>query len=219
MNPKPQLYYELRTVFGMTSLLPALMLPAYLLLATLNWISRETTPTLIDAQRAFVLILPLGVGLLAAHLMTVEQEEGIDELRRTYPEQDSWLPRVRTVGAILLGMLSASVSVLLLRITGAFALSETLLPAIPPSLLLLGLGMVLNNFSRSAALSVLVIIGYWFIELQTQGRITGVLFLFQSLIPQPEVNTNINQVLLSGIGALLLILNGFYSSWRRRGRG
>jgi hypothetical protein len=219
MNLRHLLYYEFRIVFGLASLPPALLLPAYLLLGILTWVSRESTPTLLDALRAFVLILPLSVGLLAAHLMTVEREEDFDELRRTYPEPTVWLPLVRTFGALLVGTISALASHLLLNIMGSFALSDTLLPAIAPSLMLLGIGLLLDNTTGSYALTAAVVISYWFIELQTRGSVTGVLFLFQAAIPQPNVNTNLNQGLLAVIGVVLLVANALYSAWRRRGRG
>jgi hypothetical protein len=219
MNLRHLLYYEFRIVFGLASLLPALLLPAYLLLGLLTWVSREATPTLFDALRAFVLILPLSAGLLAAHLMTVEREEDFDELRRTYPEPTVWLPLVRTFGALLVGSISALASHLLLNITGSFALSDTLLPAIAPSLMLLGIGLLLDNTTGSYALTAAVVIGYWFIELQTRGSVTGVLFLFQAAMPQPNVSTKLNQGLLAGIGVVLLVANALYSAWRRRGCG
>ncbi len=213
------LYYEARIAFGLTSLLPALILPGYATLGTLAWLSRNTTPEQYELLRAFVLLLPLCSGLIAAHLMVVEREEAFDELRRSYPEPDWRVPFLRTGIAIGLALVSALVAWWIFAISSRYALTEALLPAFAPSIFLMGLGIILSNVTGNYPLAAGFIVAYWFLEFQLPGSLTGDMFLFNAAVPQVDVDPDLNQQLLIIGGTLLLIANGIYSSWRRRRGG
>ena len=135
-------YYEARIAFGMASLLPALILPGYILLGCLIWLSRAERPDPAQIAAAFELVLPLSAGLLASHLMTIEREEGFDELRRSYPEASWRMPLMRSIGGLVLILAMASLAAILFRFAygGDYALDQVLLPALPPAIYMMGLG-------------------------------------------------------------------------------
>src|SRR6185295_18764117 len=94
-------YYEARIVFGMASLLPLLMLPGYMFLGWLIWTHHEAIPSLPQMTQIVELMLTLSGGLACAHLMTIEREEGFDEIRRTYGESSWRLPMLRACEAFM----------------------------------------------------------------------------------------------------------------------
>jgi hypothetical protein len=51
------------------------------------------------------------------------------------------------------------------------------------------------------------------------GRVSQTLFLFDASFPLPEVNYDLNRLLLTALGILLLGLNVAFSAWRRRRGG
>ena len=82
MRTTSPLYYEMRLVAGLAWLLPCLGLPAFAVLSRLLWGRFDTEMPLPMVVNAFEIILPLAAGLSAAHLMTIETEEGFADLRR-----------------------------------------------------------------------------------------------------------------------------------------
>ena len=209
--------YEARIIFGVTAALPVLGLPLAAFVEGLMW-SREPVPAphLIDVLRTFEVALPLVTGLAAAHLMTVEREEGFAELRDTYPEATWRVPLLRTAGAILLALLSLALGVLGFRLVhGPFDVAAVVGPAIPPALVLLGLSLVTSNLTGSYWLAAAAVMSTWFFELQTKGAVTKTLFLFDASWPLPGVDYDLNRGLLVALGLALFAANGYISVLRR----
>lgn len=210
--------YEARIVFGLTAALPVLGLPLAALVQGLMW-NREPVPVphLIDVLRTFEMGLPLLAGLAAAHLMTVEREEGFDELRRAYPEATWRVPLLRTAGALLLALLSGMLAVLGFRLVhGPFDIAAVVGPALPPTLVLLGLSLVVSNVTGSYWLASAAVMGVWFFDFQTQGGVTQTWFLFDASWPLPEIDYEFNRGLLVSLGLALLGANGYISVLRRQ---
>ena len=211
-------YYEARIGFGLASLLPLLLLPGYTILGWIVWSSRAATPSLYEAVRAFELLLTLAGGLAAAHLMTIEREEGFDEIRRTYPEWAWRVPMMRAFTAlgflILSGLIAAGVFYLAY---GQYDLSEVLLPAFAPTFYLCGLALLVNNVSGSYWVSAGMVIGYWFGEVISGGAYTRALFLFNHSTPLLGVEPQLNRGLLLAGTLLFFVLNTAFSIGRRRG--
>lgn len=213
-------YYEARVAFGWATLLPALLLPAYALLAWLNWSAYRAAPQLGELLQAFMLLLPLSAGLAAAHLMTIEREEGFDDLRRTYPESSWRLPVRRTIGGSIAVTVSALVAGVIFHFAyGNYAPEIVILPAIPPALYLMGLALLIGNLTGGYWIAAGVIVGYWYLEFQTRGTFTMAFFLFNPIMPIPSVDVSLNRGLLVGLAFGLLVLNVMYSSWRRKRGG
>ena len=218
---KPALYYEFRISLGVASLLPLLGLPAIALLQWLFFLRMGFEVEQYELLlRAFELVLPLSAGLAVAHLMTVEREAGMEELRSSYPEAPWRLPTARTLIAFVL------VGAVLLVGVGGFRLvfgsvpwHELIPPALPPALFLLGLSLLAGNLTGSYWLATALVLGYWFFELQTRGEITEVFFLFQRSWPLEGIDYDLNRRLLAGLGVLFLVLNAGWSARRKRGKG
>lgn len=212
-------YYEARIVFGMASLLPLLMLPGYMLLGWLLWTSRQAVPPLAQLTNVFELVLTLSGGLACAHLMTIEREEGFDEIRRTYAEPSWRVPLMRALEALVFISTSALLAALFFFLAhGPYNIGQVVLPAFAPALYLCGLALLVNNVSGSYWIAAGVVVGYWYGEFLTTGAYTKTLFLFNHSMPLPTVDANVNRALLL-LGALLFFaLNAGFSLWRRRGR-
>ncbi|MGC9522037.1 MAG: hypothetical protein ACP5HG_09170 [Anaerolineae bacterium] len=217
---KPALLYEARVSLGAISLLPLLGLPAF---ALLQW-ALVTHDDVVVAPyiviRAFELILPLISGMASAHLMTVEREEGVSELRLSYPESRWCLPATRTGIALALATVAALLGVLAFRpVFGPTPLGELLEPALSPTLLLIGLSLLVGNATGSYWSAAGLVIGYWFFEVQTRGDVTGSLFLFQYAWPVGGVSYALNRRLLAGLGLLCCLANAWLSARRKPEKG
>lgn len=218
MRPHGIAWYEGRIAFGLSSLLPALLLPAYALLQWFFWQRGLARPALADLIKSFEVALPLATGLAAAHLMVVEREERFAELRATYPEPPWRLPLLRTGGALLLGSLTLLAAALAYRLAyGPYPVRDVLLPALPPALYLLGLSLLVGNLSGSYWAAAGTVLGYWFLEVYRQGDLTGILFLFDRTWPRLAVDYAANRWLLAGLGVALLLANAWLGARRRAG--
>jgi len=218
MRQRSILYYEARSVFGLTALLPVLALPCYALLGLLVWQYRA--PTFAAFVQAFELSLPLAMAISAAHLMCVEKEEYFAELRHSYAEPSWRIPVLRTVGALALMLIMLVVGILFFGVLyPAFdmrRLQEIIVPALPPTLYLAGLALLIGNLSQSTWIAAVLTIGYWFYEFSAKGELTQTLFLFDKTLPRVEVAYDLNRVLLLVIGLGFIVLNIGVSVVRRR---
>lgn len=185
---RPGFWYELRVTLGAASLLPVLGLPVFALAYSLTWVIDGRSGQVDELRNVFEILLPLAAGLAAAHLMTVEHDEGFDELRRSYPEPDWRLPVLRTAIGLGLSGMALLLGALVFRWTFGrpYPLAVIFL-SIPPAIYLLGLAIFSGNLSRSSWAAAGLVMGYWFFEIQTRGRATQTLFLFQQALPLPEV--------------------------------
>lgn len=210
--------YEARITFGLPSLLALLIVPGYVLLGSLMWLSRDTMPAPQEVRMIFELGLTLSAGFAAAHLMTIEREEGFDEIRRTYPEHNWRVPLLRSAQIVLFviaaGLIAAG---MLLVVAGGYPLRDTLIPALAPAIWLAALAMLVNNVSGSYWIAVAVAAGYWMGEALVRGAYSGSFFLFNHAMPKPDVDPVLNRALLLGLALVAFALNTAYSSWRRRG--
>jgi len=218
MKTMSPLYYESRLVAGLAGLLPSLGLPAYAVLSRLLWGRFDTEMPLPMIVNAFEIILPLAAGLSAAHLMTIETEEGFAELRRSYPEPRLRLPLLRSGAALAFLLLAVVLGMVAFGfLWGTSDVLAAVPPALAPALFLTGLSMLTGGLSRSywaAAGSVLV---YWFLELQTRGKISGVLFLFTTVWNWREVNYPLNRSLLAGLGLVFIVINAAWYAYLNGG--
>lgn len=204
-----RIWYELRVAFGLTSLLPLPALAVFGLLEWLLWRSDSTHSLQMFVTRDFTLLLPLIAGCSVAHLMSVEKEEGFDELRRSYAEplvlQSLW----RTLIAFVFTGLAFGMGWIVYSLASGSPVSlQAILPALPPTLYLMGLSLLVNHLSGSYWAAVGIILGYWFLEVQaqTRGKLTGNLALFHSVWPQ-GADPTLNPLLLCLMGCLFLAAN------------
>lgn len=211
------IYYEARISFGIASLLPLLLLPAYVLFGGIIWLTRDQSPPYDDVVRAFTYVLPLAGGLCAAHLMSLEREIMFDDLRYSYPESPFRLALIRTLTAIIFIVISGTVSaVMFFLINGAFDLSDVLFPALPGAFYLCGMALLINNLSGNYWISAGAITAYWYGDLTSGGYFSGMLYLFNHTMPVENFDPALNHsALLAGAGAFYL-LNAIYSHYRRR---
>jgi hypothetical protein len=210
VRTKPSLWYEARVSLGLTALLPVMGLPAFAVLSRLLAWDSGYAMSVEEAVRAFEIILPLCAGIGAAHLMSVERDAGIDELRRTYAEAQWRLPLVRTLSGLLI--IAASV---LFGLTsfyaafGIFPMTEVVAASLPPALFVMSLSLMANHLSGSYWVGAGVVMGYWFMEIMTRGQVTGSLFLFALTWPVRVPSYDLNRFLLVIIGLLLMAFNAW----------
>jgi hypothetical protein len=205
------LFYECKAALGMTALLP---LPALAGFALLEWIfMRNAQPQEILAivMRDFCLLLPVSVGLAAAHLMTFDLEEGFAEMRATYVEPSFVQVLRRTLLAfgsagVAFGMGWLAYSVLLKRPLPMDLVGQVWVPAA----FFIGLALLTNRLSGSYWVSTGIVVAVWFLEIlpQTRGRWLGGLALFAPAWPG-TLDLPTNQLLLVGLALLMLCLNLF----------
>ncbi|MFP4345976.1 MAG: hypothetical protein ACLFU8_14870 [Anaerolineales bacterium] len=220
LHTKPAWYYEFRVTLGAAALLPLLGLPAFALLQWLFIVSDGQTVEAYNLVRAFELLLPLTVGLAAAQLMSVERDEGMAELRLSYPEDPWRLPLVRTGVALLIGAVAIVLGLVAFRwVFDPIPPGALVEPALGPTLFLLGLALLVGNLTGNYWLAAALVMGYWFFEVQTQGDVTKSFFLFQYAWPVEAVDYVLNRRLLAGVGGLFLLVNAWLSARRKRGKG
>lgn len=211
-------YYEARIVFGMASLLPLLLLPGYMFLGWILWTSRQTIPPLHQVTSVFELMLTLSGGLACSHLMTIEREEGFDEIRRTYAEQSWRVPFMRALEAFVFISISGLLAALFFYFAyGQYDFNQVVLPAFAPALYLCGLALLINNITGNYWIAAGVVVAYWYGEFLSNGAYTKALFLFNHSMPLRDLDLNLNRTLLTLGGLLFFTLNTAFSAWRRRG--
>lgn len=211
------LVYEARIVMGLQVILPVGALPAFALLSWLVWERGQFQAELYELARAFELILPLSAGLAAAHLMSVEEDHGFDELRRSYPEPAWRLPVLRTFEAYTFSLVALLTGLLAFRWAyGEYQIDQVLLPALPPTLYLLGFSLLVGHLTRNYWAAAALVMGYWFLEVQVGRQLGHQLFLFARTFPQAELSYELNRWLLIVLGTIFMAAN-FWLTARRPG--
>jgi len=207
-----RLIYELRAAFGLSSLLPLPALAGFALLEWLIWQDSSVDSISALVTRDFALLLPLISGLSVAHLMSVDQDEGFGELRHSYTEPLYQQALWRTLIAFLLTGVAFGLGwVAYSLVIGAPVPLQWVLPALPPTLYMMGLSLLINHLSGSYWAAAGVTLVYWFLEVQpqTRGILTGGLFLFNS-VWNSGINENWNTILVCLVGCLFLVVNTFF---------
>jgi hypothetical protein len=209
-------WYEARVVFGLSSVLAALIPPLFALFQWFVWTQRLEPAYEWEITRALTLTVCLAGGLGAAHLMGVERQEGFDELRRTYPESPWRLPLLRTAGAVATTALPLLLAMVIFRIGyGPYDLGTTVLPALAPAAFLLGLGLLLGNLTGSYWVAGGGVLAYWFFEVFTRSDpVTGPLYLFHPIYPVAGVSNDLNRALVTGLGVAMLAANALWTARR-----
>lgn len=202
--------YEILIGGHWSALLSCLGIPAYALLARLlRGRYDELSPGML--LEAYVILLPLVSGLAAAHLMSIESEVRFEELRLSYPEARFRLPLNRTLIALALMALAIMLGLLAFIALWGLPRFEPLsmvIPALPSTIFLTGFSMLVNHLSRSYWVAAGAVMGWWFLELQTRGQISGVFFLFHPLWPTAGISAALNHtvLLVTGVGSFILNL-------------
>lgn len=218
MRTMSPLYYETRLVAGLSGLLPCLGLPAYVVISRLLSGRFDAEMPLPMIVNAFEIILPLAGGLSAAHLMTIETEEGFSELRRSYPEPRLRLPLLRSGAALVFLFLALALGTFAFHLFwGAHDVFVAVLPVLAPALFLTGLSLLVGGLSRSYWAAAGVALVYWFLELQTRGKISGTLFLFTTVWNWREISYPLNRLLLTGLGFMFIVINAAWYAYLNGG--
>ena len=214
-------WYEGRVLLEWSALLPVLALPGYALLRWLVERSSGDSASFAVILRAFEVILPLASGLSAAHLLTVEHDEGFEELRRSYPEPAFRLPLLRIAAALVLCLAAFAVGYAACQFAwGPLNAVQILAVVLPPAVFLVGLSLLVAEVSHSYWGAAGVVMGYWFLEVLTRGNLTGRLYLFDGSMPLQGWPDPLNRWLLLGAGLILLVITAVHygrpNGWRIR---
>jgi hypothetical protein len=120
-------------------------------------------------------------------------------------------------GALLVAGVSVGITLLLLRAAGvAYPLDQVVLPAIPATLMMVGLALLAGNITGNSPAAIVAVIAYWFLDMQTGGSVTGVLFMFNAVSPLPDIDPDLNRLLLYASAIALCLANVAWSARRRR---
>jgi len=208
--PISRIRSELKVIFGLTALIPIPGLACLGLLEGLLYSGSSHFAGQLNfvVLRDFGFLLPLLSALSVAHLMSVERDEGFDDLRYSYPEPIQFQALMRTVMAlvliaVILGLGWAAYSFA----SGEMISFQWLLPALPATLFLTGLSLLANHLTGSYWVSAGVSLGYWLVEYQTKGILTHSFFLFNSIWPCEGVDPSINIILILSSGLIFLAAN------------
>jgi hypothetical protein len=211
-----RLMRELRAAVGWSALLPLPALAGFALLEGLAFSDASRADQAYLALRDTLLLLPLSAALSSASLMSVEIDERFAELRDTYP-QPLWRQALwRTALAVLLAALSFTLGwgVFALLFHNA-ALAQAMLPALPAVVFLLGCTLWVDHASGNYWAAAGAALAWWLVEIQTRGKLTGPLFLFNAIWPVADPSAN--AALLCLLGAAFLAANLGMGELRRRG--
>lgn len=213
---KSLIKYEILIEERWSALLSCLGIPVYALLTRLVW-GRYDELSPGTLLLSYVILLPLFSGLAVAHLMSIETETRFEELRLSYPEPRFRVPLIRTLIALALVGFEIVLGLLTFIVLWGMPTFNPLpfvLLAVPPTIFLTGFSMLVNHISRSYWVAAASVMMWWFIELQTRGKLSGVLFLFYPLWPTKDTSAVMNQMLLLVVGMGAFILNLFWYNWK-----
>jgi hypothetical protein len=217
MKSNPFLWYETRLAFDFSALLPAFGLPVYAVISKLLMGRYDSELPISSLINTLVILLPLVSGFSTAHLMSIEQEANFNELRNTYPKPAWWIPVIRGGLAFVLLLVCAMAGWLAFRLVwGSKDYITALLPALPPAIYLTGLSLLTGRLTRSYWAAAGATMVYWFLELQTRGQVTGVLFLFNPVWPSMDFSMMLNRSLQVGVGISFFIFNIALATYQPR---
>lgn len=205
-------FYEARIAFGGAALLGMLLLPAFALLNYLQMHGWANPPTHASLASDVARLLTLCASIATAHLMTIEREADFDLLRRSMSEPFWRLPLIRIVDGLAMLALSATVT-LVIYVLGweARDLSTIVLPTLPPVIFMLGCSLFLSSVIGNAWITMGLLIGYWYLEYAS----TPLLYLFNSVMPNRDIDLDLNRALLLSGGIVLLLATIWWHGWRR----
>lgn len=214
-----RLWVEMKLVFSHGGWLPLFILPVAVLWLWLTTFISIDTPD--GAGKVLEVLLPLVAALSAAPLMNMESQAGFAELRASYADPWWRLPLDRSLVAALWTLLALCLGALAFLASGGSLMINSVLPALSPTLFLLGLSLLVGNLTQNYWAAMGVSMGIWFIHLAAhtilmKQVITASLFLFAYTWPPEIIAYSVNRGLLAGIGFLWFVLNGGWYWWTLR---
>ena len=214
-----RLWYEMKLVFYHGGWLPLVILPVAVL-----WLQLTTSLSIGTPERAgkvLEVLLPLVAALSSAPLMNMESQAGFAELRASYAEPWWRLPLDRSLVAALWTLLALGLGGLALLAVGGSLRIGSVLPALSPTLFLLGVSLLAGNLTQNYWAAMGASMGIWFINLAAhtilvKNVITASLFLFAYTWPPEIVAYSVNRRLLVGIGVCWFVLNSSWYWWTQK---
>lgn len=167
-------------------------------------------------------MVPLVGIVVCANLFSQEWENHTEALWMTRPRGRGGLLLVRAALALGYTSLVASVPLVVQYFSYVrFAWREMLLVVLAPTLFLGVVGMAVGLVGKNSAIAFLAPLAYWFFEMTTKGKYTGLLYLFSraSLPCANEVECEmmvaafpwaLSKGLVLGVSAVLLALSAGY---------
>ncbi|MEM8531514.1 MAG: hypothetical protein AAGF95_11760 [Chloroflexota bacterium] len=216
MHPRTMAYYEARMTISSSMVCAILLLLGYA--AFVGWSQRAgyLPLTATDMTNDILLILPLCVALGVAHMMTLEVEARMVELRASYAEPRWLLPLVRTINTLAITLSLMLVGSFALWVSyGPYDLFNVWLPALPPTLCLIGATLLVGSLSGNYWVAAGVALTWWFFDIQTRGEYTQLLFLFNERWPLEDIQSRQNNMAVSLLGVVLIVVNGIIVTYRR----
>lgn len=214
-----RLRYEIQSAFGMTALLPLPALAGLIFLEAYMYRGQSLTAGEIGSivVRDTALLLPICSAVACAALMSIDREENYAELRATY-QRPLWQDAlVRTIISLLIVVIL--LATVWIAVPLSFHTTSGLLhtfSALPATLYLLGLTMLINHLSGNYWAAAGTALSYWLIEVISYGKLTGPLYLFNTF--RPVADAPVNFFWLAGLGTLFLALNILLGEYRRRAK-
>lgn len=195
---------EWKLHFAWSYLVPPLILAGLLWNLMTNGDSPFFYPRLSELLQIFEVFWPLALALGVATLVPYERQEGMLELRLSYPKpyplsllQMLTLPILVWVLAGGLGLYWAYQGYM------TFDIWLLLKVTIPPAVMLAGCALLASTLTLNTAASALIAVAWWGFELATGSRLTGLMALFPYSMHIEDIALNTNRVLLVLLGIVL----------------
>ena len=189
------------------------LIPTALLAIFLYYLNKEVyNPfvelTMRDLYAIFELIWPLSAVLGISTILPQEHEEGMLELRLSYPKPYRYSV-IRKIALPYSWWFVVGISAMLWcsRTCLSFNMSHMLGVVFPPTVFLSGITLLLSSLTLDPVVSILITLIYWVFEWMTAGARSGNMALFPfyaGLTSQIDIAKN--RVLLVSIGILLKTL-------------
>ncbi len=195
---------EWKLHFTWSYLVPPLILAVLLWDIMSNSNSPNFRPRLSELLQIFELFWPLALALGVATLLPFERQEGMLELRLSYPRPYllSLLQKL-TLPILLWALVGAAGLALAYR--GYMIFDWWLLAkvSIPPAIALAGCSLLASTLTLNTPASLLITVAWWGFELATGSRLTGNLALFPYSMRVEEIALDTNRILLVLLGLTL----------------
>ncbi|MGI6543534.1 MAG: hypothetical protein ACOX44_10820 [Limnochordia bacterium] len=158
-------------------------------------------------------VLPLVAMALTCHIFTVDRDQGFMELLRTYPGHRMVLVLERMAAGWLYVILGVGLALVALGSLTPVPARYVTTSFAPPSLLLMGLGLLVAALSHSWITGLATGAVYWLWEMITRGNLTGMLFLFPESMLRRSGSDLVRSRMAIALVGLALLCSAVITYW------
>lgn len=158
--------------------------------------------------RALILlevVVPIAAMAATTHLLVVDHDAGFNEVLGTYPISKIRLAIERLIVGCITVLMGVAPVVAAFHYRFSLAASAAWSAWVPPTVFLIGIGLLASAITQSWLSGLAVGALYWIWEYTTQGSLTGTLFLFpETLIGKTGRALAVSRVYIAVVGVALI---------------